>query len=364
MIGAAAEIALLKELVETPSFSGDETRVAQRLAEWMEVNGFQTSIDAAGNVIGEIGQGSGPTIILLGHIDTVASFLPVRIESQYLHGRGSVDAKGSMACFACAAARTADVPARIIVIGATDEEQHSRGAIFLRDKYQPEATIIGEPSGVDSVVIGYKGQIKGSFAASSQAGHSAGPETANALETAVAFWGALKAHCENNSPDDGVFSQMSPHLASISGGPEHARLLFDIRLPPKPEMEELIQMTTAWQHEGTIRFFDFAPASLHSKNAAPAKAMRLSIREAGLVPKIKVKTGTCDMNTLQSFWNAPMIAYGPGDSKLDHTMHECISLEEFTQSIDVLERALRHLVDDLALNKPETRPLEFAKFGT
>ena len=60
-------------------------------------------------------------------------------------------------------------------------------------------------------------------------------------------------------------------------------------------------------------------------------------------PKFKVKTGTADMNVVAPHWRCPMLAYGPGDSSLDHTPEEHIEIDEYTRAIDVLESVLRLL---------------------
>jgi LysW-gamma-L-lysine carboxypeptidase len=49
------------------------------------------------------------------------------------------------------------------------------------------------------------------------------------------------------------------------------------------------------------------------------------------------------MNVVGSHWGNNIVAYGPGDSRLDHTPQEHIVLSEYLQAIDVLERALREL---------------------
>jgi LysW-gamma-L-lysine carboxypeptidase len=38
-----------------------------------------------------------------------------------------------------------------------------------------------------------------------------------------------------------------------------------------------------------------------------------------------------------------MIAYGPGDSKLDHTLEEHLDIREYLASIEVLREALKWL---------------------
>ena len=60
-------------------------------------------------------------------------------------------------------------------------------------------------------------------------------------------------------------------------------------------------------------------------------------------PGFVVKTGTSDMNVVAPIWGCPIVAYGPGDSALDHTPNEHLALDEYWQAIGVLEAALRHL---------------------
>jgi LysW-gamma-L-lysine carboxypeptidase len=48
------------------------------------------------------------------------------------------------------------------------------------------------------------------------------------------------------------------------------------------------------------------------------------------------------MNVLGPVWKCPVLAYGPGDSTLDHTPQEHIELAEFERAIDVLSKALVH----------------------
>jgi LysW-gamma-L-lysine carboxypeptidase len=73
------------------------------------------------------------------------------------------------------------------------------------------------------------------------------------------------------------------------------------------------------------------------------RAFLTGIRDAGGTPRFKMKTGTSDMNILAPIWNCPALAYGPGDSKLDHTPDEAIDLGEFQRGVEVLTTALRQL---------------------
>ena len=49
------------------------------------------------------------------------------------------------------------------------------------------------------------------------------------------------------------------------------------------------------------------------------------------------------MNVVGPAWGCPIVAYGPGDSSLDHTPHEHIQIEEFLRGVDVLSHALETL---------------------
>ncbi|WP_157463635.1 M20/M25/M40 family metallo-hydrolase, partial [Deinococcus pimensis] len=72
--------------------------------------------------------------------------------------------------------------------------------------------------------------------------------------------------------------------------------------------------------------------------------LRVAIREAGGTPVFKVKTGTSDMNVVAPHWQVPTVAYGPGDSRLDHTPEEHLDLAEYREAVAILRSALTRLV--------------------
>ena len=90
--------ALLTGLVERYSPSREEGPATSYLVEQMHAQGLRAYRDAAGNAVGELGEGE-RTILLLGHIDTVRGPIEVRREGNLLFGRGTVDAKGPLAAF-------------------------------------------------------------------------------------------------------------------------------------------------------------------------------------------------------------------------------------------------------------------------
>lgn len=259
---------------------------------------------------------------------------------------GVLIAKGSFATFLCGAALSSNLPIRIVVIGAVEEESTSRGAKYVRDRYDPDAVFIGEPSGSNGVVIGYKGQVKGTYSLACAAGHSAGPMD-NAAVKFLEFWDCLQSYCSEPIQSTRIFDDFTPQIVSVSGDQSFARLSFDLRVPPSVDIPSFLKFTAGFQGTGTLIIDEIMPAAVYSQNCTPAKSLRRAIRTAGLSPKVKVKTGTCDMNTVCDVWTCPIIAYGPGDSKLDHTVDEHIALKEYWDAVCILQNILVYLSDYL-----------------
>ncbi len=361
-------IELLEQCVRIPSLSGREAGVASFLSREMTARGFDHSfVDEAGNAVGVIG--SGPRqVVLLGHMDTVAGDVPVRIENGALFGRGTVDAKGPLCAFVLAGAAVAQSFPRdawqLIVIGATEEEAaSSRGARHAAKTYAPELCVIGEPSASDGITLGYKGRllISARFEQASQ--HTALPG-ANASEAAVALWNHLAAHAAAyNASQPKAFDQVLPSLRRIQSGDdglkEWCELMIGVRLPMEFGPEALRAAVEQWRTEQTPREGDRrSPVSVEltfqgpeqayrsSKDTSLARAFVDAIRAEKLRPVFKLKTGTADFNVVGPVWNCPIVAYGPGDSSLDHTPHEHVAIDEFERAVRVLERVIRRLTND------------------
>lgn len=360
------------DLVRTPSVSGSEEAAVARFVRWARTLGMAATVDEAGNGVawrssvgaGEAGGGGarlgapcrGTTqLMLLGHIDTVPGEIPVRIEGGVLHGRGSVDAKGPLAAMLVAAA-TAELPpdTTVIVAAAVGEETpRSAGARHLASRYQPDACVIGEPSGADGVTLGYKGRLLAHARVAIEGAHTAGPEGSGA-DALFAWWSAvLAAAAEMNRGVAAEFERVQCTIRSMEtahdGLADVARLSGGFRLPPRVcprEMERRVRALAPAQIE--LAFEGHETAFRTERNDPVVRALSSAIRSEGARPRPKLKTGTADLNVVAPVWRCPIAAYGPGDSALDHTPHERLDLDEYLASIRVLRRAIPALASELA----------------
>jgi LysW-gamma-L-lysine carboxypeptidase len=342
---------LLIELVRRYSPSTQEAPAVHYLVNWMNEHNFRAYVDDVGNACGERGsENATKTVVLLGHIDTVPGEIPVQVADGLLYGRGSVDAKGSLCAFAQAASQASIPPNwRVVVIGAVEEEiATSKGAHAVRERLTPDMCIIGEPSSSQRITLGYKGRLLLDYTLSSPVAHTARPEpTVGAL--GAAFWQAIFNWAEaENQGVDRYFDQIMPSLRSINTTSDHfcdtLTMTVGFRLPPRwsPQMV-FDRVSEVAPPGGELRPYSMEQAYQGNRNNDLVRGMMAAIRSRNGQPGFVLKTGTSDMNVVGVKWECPIIAYGPGDSNLDHTPNEHLPLEEYQATVDTLQYFIEHL---------------------
>jgi [amino group carrier protein]-lysine/ornithine hydrolase len=347
-----ASIQALVDLVNINSPSGEETEAVNYLVDRMRhLNYRRAFIDPAGNAVGWVGDGP-HQIVLLGHIDTVPGVIPVRVEGDLLYGRGSVDAKGSLSAFVEAAAKVKMAEGwQIVVIGAVDEEGNSAGARACLDRYRPAFVVIGEPSGWSRLTLGYKGSAQAGLILRREVLHNAAAQQ-SACEDAFQAWNSIKVWAEHfNYGRRRVFDQVSPSLRRLASGSdgleEWAQLEIDTRLPTDlPPCDWYRLLNNLFPQENIEPGGFCVPAYSGAKNNRLVRNFLKAIRNAGGVPGFVLKSGTSDMNVVAPVWDCPTLAYGPGDSTLDHTPDEHISLNEYIVAVGVLVNVLDSIVQN------------------
>jgi succinyl-diaminopimelate desuccinylase len=219
------------------------------------------------NLYARIGKAS-PNFVFAGHTDVVPPGDERRwrhgpfageVSDGFLYGRGAVDMKGAIACFAAAAldylaANKGKPKGSISFLITGDEEGVAiNGTVKLlkwaaerREKF--DHCLVGEPTSTqavgDTIKIGRRGSLSGTLTVSGKSGHAAYPQNAdNPIRTLVAMLNKL-----NEPLDDGSwhFDRSNFEVVSVDVGnpafnviPAEAKARFNVRFNDKHTPQSL-----------------------------------------------------------------------------------------------------------------------------
>lgn len=368
----------LQELVMIPSPSGQEGSLAQRIAEEMENLSFpEVRIDKVGNVIGKIGSGKKPTLLLDGHMDTVDAGDISRwthapyggeIEGGFLYGLGASDMKGGLASmvYGLGALLRAgvEIPGTVYFVGVVQEEPSEGTAlkIFLEEEgIKPDYAIIGEPSSL-RIIQGHRGRMGIIVTTKGKACHASYPELGeNAIYSAAriifgielmasrflndAFLGrgsAAVTWIKSESPSRNAV----PYLCSfyvdrrLTLGETEAKALAEIRsiiLREGVEAEIAVNEYEARSYTGyTWKVREYYPAWLIPQNHPLVQAgLRAVEKVLGLSPAIGCWKFSTDGAYTMGEAGIPTIGFGPGDEQWAHSPDERVRIEDILVAAEI-----------------------------
>jgi acetylornithine deacetylase len=370
---------LLKSLVQISSvnpFDGlddGETEVAEFIRTTLSSYGLETHLQRVkgkrANVIGVLrGNGTGPALMLNGHIDTVGVSgtkdpFGARIDGQgRLHGRGACDMKGSIASMLTAIRSIVDsgsmLKGDVIFTGVVDEEYLSLGTRAIIREYEADAAIVGEPTGMD-VAIAHKGYGWVEVTVNGRAAHGSVPEKGiDAIEMTsklVQRISSLKrTHAAVKHP---LLGSPKMHTSTIVGGtewsvvPETCRLRLERRNVPgepkdiaKREVQKVVDDLSGEDrnfHATVIELFG-QPALETSSKEPLVRSVSAAYRSVmGRRAKIVGVPFWTDAALLAGEAGITSCLFGPGDVQQAHTADEYVDLKDVETATLVFERAIR-----------------------
>ncbi len=353
------DLEVLKRLVARYSPSGQEASAVREFVRLARARGYRARTDAAGNGIAEIGHGR-PTILFLGHIDTVAGPRPVVLRRGRLHGRGAVDAKGPLAAALIAGTGFAG-PGTFRIVASVEEEVDSRGARHLARGAAPDALIVGEPSGWDGVTVAYKGIVRLEATFRQPRAHWSAPEP-TAADRAVR-WASVLSSLATRHAGGSPFRSLTAKVVDLrcraEGDPEVASVTVDLRLPPGLSTSAVLRELRA-EEDGAprprLRLLARAEAVEVPRNEPAAVALCGAIRAEGGVPTLWRRGGSSDLNVVAPAWGIGGVAYGPGDARLDHTERESLAIDELQRAARILRGAVESLAGRLTPPRSAAAP--------
>jgi acetylornithine deacetylase len=155
------ELSLLQQLVAIPSVSGEEAAIAAFAEKTVRGWGLDVVRDDTSVRVEVRGRSPGATLALVSHLDVVPPgagwtrdpFTPT-VEGDRLYGRGSGDAKASVAAMLAAAhdVAQAGAPERgrlLVILGYGEETKHTTMERAVELAGRIDAAIVGEPTNLD-----------------------------------------------------------------------------------------------------------------------------------------------------------------------------------------------------------------------
>jgi len=356
---------VLYELVRIPSPPGREKECALKFREYAVRFGLNSWIDSTNSVYATLPNAKRrASILLAGHIDTIEGFLEPRISGLAVHGRGAVDAKGPLVSMLLAlyALKEERVECPVALAALSGEEGESAGARNLVSKGSvPPYIIIGEPTNLTNVVIGYRGSVKVHITCAGKGGHPSSPWIGDsALDRLLELVDALRRAFPGTSSKEVTFS-ITRLVAgeSTRSLPARAECYVDFRVPLGMSARELVsrllQEIGGLDRNCSMTFLSFEePFYVKPQSLVPRSLVR-GIIGLGMKPSLAIKAGTSDMNVLGPYAKS-IAAYGPGDSRLAHSTCEEISVNEVLKAARVYLEAVRFLCkkaeEDIAVELP------------
>ncbi len=342
-------IELLKKLVSTPSFSGEESLTAEIIHDFLlknKIKAFQKH-----NNIWALHRGNkaGRRLVLLNsHHDTVKPctgwdsnpFVPTEQDGKLI-GLGTNDAGASVVAQLAAFIylNQKELPFNL-AYSATAEEENS-GTLglesILADFGKIDLVVVGEPTKME-MAVAERGLMVLDCRAYGKAGHAARNEGDNAIYKALNDILFFKNFEFPRISD--YLGKVKMTVTQISSGKQHntvpdiCHFVVDVRsngLYTHEQLLETIRLHT--ECELLPRSVRLNSSSIVLKHPVVTAAMKLGIPLFG-------SPTTSD----QAIIPFPSVKIGPGDSARSHTANEFIRPEEIEQGIEIYCKLIENLI--------------------
>ncbi len=336
-----ADVELLSDLVAIPSVSGTEAALAEFVEQTARGWGLDVVRDDTCVRIELSGFGPGPTLAFVSHLDTVPAgagwtrdpFRPT-VEGTRLYGRGSGDAKASVAAMMLAARDLAergrqDAGRVLVVFGYGEETRHTSMEQAVERIGHVDAAVIGEPTNLD-VAVAQRGLMMVDLVARGDQGHAA-----YASGNGEAVVNAAVVLARDLVKLGSLFSErLHPVLGAVTATPTMLEAGVSRNVTPPVAKAILdVRSTPAWTHAEIAERLRESLASevvVTSQRLVPCETPEGSrlLLAAGRVRPGAKRFGSPTCSDWVFLRQADAIKCGPGTSRRSHTADECVDLPE------------------------------------
>jgi acetylornithine deacetylase len=322
---------LTKQLISIESISGNEAKLVNFLADYLDNLGFEVELQEAEanrpNLYAKRGE---PDVVLSTHTDTVPPYVELREDDEHIYGRGACDTKGLMsamlkACERLVAENVNDIGVLLLV----GEENGSVGArvanhIENRCRY----LINGEPT-ESKLALGSKGALRAILKAQGRAAHSAYPHMGeSAIEKLLDVLNDVRRAA---LPADQTLGPTTVNIGMMSGG-----VAANV-IPPQAQAELMFRVVS--DSEALKKILEAVVAERieieYGFQCEPVFMEKLEGYDTDVV------SFTTDIPALTN-WGKPLL-YGPGSILDAHTSGEKIIKRDIIEAVDVYTEMVKRL---------------------
>ena len=331
-------LALHREIVATPSVSGEEGPLADLLAARLAARGVRAERHG-GSLLAVAGEG--PLLLLDTHLDTVPPApgwrrdpFAAAVEGGRVYGLGSNDAKAAVAAMTAAFTALAAEPLPFALGLALVEGEETRGTGTQRVLAELAArrrtllgAVIGEPTGLD-VAIAQKGLLLLELVARGDSCHAAHAAALGARNAALVLARDLVALAGAElAPPHPLLGPTTLQPTVLRAGearnvvPGEARAVLDVRTTPEASHAELAER---------VRGLVASEVEVRSERLVPRQTDEGSwLVRAALAARPAARVyGSPTLSDMVYMEGVPAIKVGPGASERSHTADEWVGEDE------------------------------------
>jgi acetylornithine deacetylase len=344
-------IILLKNLIETPSFSSEEDKTATLIENWFKQQNipFNRTVNNVW-VVNKYFNESKPTLLLNSHHDTVKPnnayakdpFKAI-IENGKLYGLGSNDAGGCLVSLLATFTHFYNekhLKYNLVFVASAEEENSGRNGLNSMLNVIPkiDVAIVGEPT-LMNLAIAEKGLVVFDAMVKGTPSHAAHPNNDNAIYNTIEVlkWFKnfkFKKHSE-------VLEDVKMTVTQINAGKQHnavpadVKLVIDVRVNDAYTNSEITDILTSE-----------APCDSIVPRSLKLNASSIPIEHELVKAGIALGRTTYGSPTLsdQAVLSCPSLKLGPGDSTRSHTADEFIYINEIEEGIHIYVELLNRVI--------------------
>ena len=344
-------IALLKELIETPSFSSEETQTALLIENWFTNHHIpfqrnKNNIWATNKHFDK----SKPTLLLNSHHDTVKPnsaytkdpFKAI-VEEGKLYGLGSNDAGGCLVSLIATFTHfyaLEDLKYNLVIVASAEEESSGINGLNSMLPIIPpiDVAIVGEPT-LMNLAVAEKGLVVFDAVVAGTPSHAAHPNNNNSIYNTIEVLQWFQNFKFKKTTK--ALGEVKMTVTQIAAGaqhnvvPAHVDLVIDVRVNDAYSNQEIAAIL---QEKSPCT--KITPRSLRLNSSAIATNHELV--KAG----IAMGRTTYGSPTLsdQAVLTCQSLKLGPGDSTRSHSADEFIYLYEIEEGIQMYIELLKKCI--------------------